>query len=467
MKTLQKLVSPDIAAARGLRAMMQDKVALRGDAGYEQARAIWNGAIAHQPAVIVRCENSDEVRAAVRAARSHQLPLSVRGGGHDWVGRALCHDGLVVDISAMRHVAVDPVARIAIIGGGARVADVMAATAPHGLVAIAGNCGGVGMAGLTLGGGYGPLLPRFGLAIDQMLGAEIVLADGRHITVNAAQHTELFWALRGGGGNFGVVTSIRVRLHPVRQVLAGLMLFPWSEATIVLQRYAALARSVPDELAVSVGMVSGADGAPALFLAPAWCGELAAGEPMMDRLKALGSPFAAQVGPMRYADLLALFDAEAVNGRHHALQTRWLPDLSSDAIAALVAAGSKRTSRRTMIALHHFRGAPTRIAADATAFGMRREHVMVQIDAAWDPDDQKNAEVHREWARGLSRALAPSALTGGYANLLAPDQHDQIADAYGANLNRLRQVKRRFDPENIFSAIPLPPGPLPSEWFTA
>jgi FAD/FMN-containing dehydrogenase len=203
---------------------MRGKVVLPSDDAYDSVRH----AVDHRPALLAICETPEDVKAAVRIAKAHQLPLSVRGGGHDWAGRALRHEGLVIDLSAMRQVAVNATVRVANVAGGARAKDVIAATAPHGLAAVTGNCGAVGMAGVTLGGGYGPLTPRFGLALDNLLGAEVVLADGRHITADALQHADLFWAIRGGG-NFGVVTSMRVRLHPIREMLAGLILFPWSE----------------------------------------------------------------------------------------------------------------------------------------------------------------------------------------------------------------------------------------------
>ncbi len=235
MRIMTDTAASSLAAARDLRSVMQGKVLLPTDIDYAQARQIWNGAVTAQPALIATCETRGDVRAAVRAARVHGLPLSVRGGGHDWAGRALRDQGLVVDLSAMRHVEVDPEASVATLAGGATVRGIIAAATPYGLVAVTGNCGSVGMAGLTLGGGYGLLTPRFGLALDNLLSAEIVLADGRCITADAHEHPELFWALRGGGGNFGVVTSLRIRLHPVGTLLGGLILFPWSEAHAVLQ----------------------------------------------------------------------------------------------------------------------------------------------------------------------------------------------------------------------------------------
>src|SRR5215470_830611 len=220
----------ELTAARELRTVMQGNVVLRGGDDYVQTRQIWNGAVEHQPVLFAVCETSGDVQAAVRSARHHEFPLSVRGGGHDWAGRALRHNGLVIDLSRMRQVIVDPDSRIATVAGGATAMDLASVAAAHGLVAALGNCGTVGVAGLTLGGGYGPLNGLYGLAADNLLGAEIVLADGRRVTTSPDEEPELFWAVRGGGGNFGTATSLRVRLQEAQQMLGGLIVYPWSEA---------------------------------------------------------------------------------------------------------------------------------------------------------------------------------------------------------------------------------------------
>src|SRR5262249_14203416 len=248
----------------------QGRVVSQGDDGYVQTRQVWNGAVRHQPALFAVCATSEDVQAAVRIARKHNLRLSVRGGGHDWAGRSLRHGGLLIDLSQMRRVGVDPVASIATLQGGAKTIDVVSAAAPHGLAAATGSYGTVGVLGLTLGGGYGPLMPRVGLALDNLLGAEIVLADGRLIHCDEHANPDLFWALRGGGGNFGVVTSIRVRLHPIRQILGGMMLFPLSEAESVFGGYAQTIANAPDELSVLGGLLSAPDGSPLACLAPMW-----------------------------------------------------------------------------------------------------------------------------------------------------------------------------------------------------
>lgn len=448
----------DQSAADDLRAYVSGGVALPSDDAYADACQVWNGAVRRLPAMVALCERAEDVEAAVRVARRHGLPLSVRGGGHDWAGRALRDGGLVVDLTRMRGVAVDPEARVATVSGGARTRDVVAAAGAHGLVPVAGNCGAVGMAGLTLGGGYGLLGPAHGLAADNLLGAEVVLADGRRVATDAHEEPELFWALRGGGGNFGAVTSMRVRLHKRRDMLGGQIVYPM-EAGAVLRRYAAFAAAAPDELGVLAVLASGPDGGPAVLLAPLWNGDGPRGERAMGDLQALGTPLFAQVGPTTYPDILARFDAHAADdGRHWEMRTRWLPKLAPGAAAAIAAAVFRKTSPHSAVVVHHFRGAAARVPPGDTAFGLRREHFMVEIIAAWEPGRGDGSD-HRRWARDLWQDLAPFALPGGYANLLGPEDREQAADAYGGNAARLLAAKRRFDPDGVFaSAIPLPGG---------
>jgi FAD/FMN-containing dehydrogenase len=448
----------ELSAARELRAVMQGTVVLRDSDDYARTRKIWNGAVENQPALFAVCETSADVQAAVRVARRHALPFSVRGGGNDWAGRALCPDGLVIDLSRMGQVIVDPHSRVATVQGGARAKDVAAAAGAHGLVAALGNCGSVGMGGLTLGGGYGPLNGLYGLGADNLLGAEVVLADGRRVTTNPDEEPELFWAIRGGGGNFGVVTSLRVQLHETRHMLSGSIVYPWSEAETVLRRYAAFAANMPDELGVPLLMASGRDGRPAIILTPLWNGDQLQGERATNHLQALGKPQFAQIGPMTYTEMLVPIDTwlAGVDGFHFEFRTRSLPALTPAAVDAIITAVARKTSPHSAVNWHHFHGAATRIPPEATAFGLRQEHFMVEIIAAWEPDASDGAE-HRQWAQDLWENLAPFALPGGYANLLAPHHREQAKDAYGSNGARLRSLKRHFDPDGVFaSAIPLP-----------
>ncbi|WP_231120818.1 FAD-binding oxidoreductase, partial [Mycobacterium colombiense] len=249
-------------------------------------------------------------------ARDRGMRLSVLGGGHDWAGRAVCDGGLVIDMSGMRSVTVDSEARVATVGGGVIAADLIDAVAPYGLVAATGNCGGVGMTGLTLGGGYGPLNGRFGLALDNLLGAEVVLADGRIVTADAIQEAELFWALRGGGGNFGVVTSIRVRLHPLDRLFGGMIMFPWSQAATVWRGLGELLSTAPDELTVNSGLLVGPDGSPVAYFAPAWSGDLGSGEATVTALAKLGTPLSTESRiPRSRATRIASCTSRADSGR--------------------------------------------------------------------------------------------------------------------------------------------------------
>ena len=447
-----------LTVARELRAAMQGRVVLRGDDDYASVRQIWNRVVENQPALLAICETAADVQAAVRTGRRYNLPLSVRGGGHDWTGRALCADGIAINLTRMREVTVDPQSRVATVSGGATAADVAAAAGAHGLVAALGNCGVVGMAGLTMVGGYGPLNGLYGLAADNLLSAEMVLADGRLVAIAPDQEPELFWAIRGGGGNFGVVTSMRVQLHEMHHMISGPIVYPLHDAESMLRSYAAFAATMPDELGISVGMTSGPDGAPTLMFLPLWSGDKQQGERIISDFQALGTPQLAQVGPMTYSDLLALYDTwlDAVDGCHWEFRTRSLPALTPGAVDVITKAAASRTSPYSMINLHHFHGAATRIPAEKIAFGLRQEHFMMEIIAGWRPDDG-NSAAHRQWAQDLWEALAPFSLPGGYATFLLPRDREQVSNAYGPNGMRLRALKSRLDPDGVFaSAIPLP-----------
>ncbi|WP_433555947.1 FAD-binding oxidoreductase [Pseudonocardia xinjiangensis] len=433
-----------------------DRVLVSGPA-YDKAREIWNFAVTAEPALIARPETPAEVQAAVRSAQDHGLPLSVRSGGYDWAGRALRPDGLVIDLSLMRDVTIDAGARVATVAGGANARDVTSAAAPFGLAAVTGACiGAVGMAGLTLGGGYGPLCGRAGLALDNLLGADVVLADGRWVTTDAEHEPELFWALRGGGGNFGVVTSLRVRLHPLDRVLAGFIVFPWEQADSVLRGLNEVLATDTDQLTVQGGILSGPDGNPTALLSPTWSGDLAQGANVIAELERLGTPLMSQVAPLTYGEVLGLQEPFIIPGSHYAIRTRTVAGYSPDVISALLETGAARTSPMSAILLHHFHGAAARVPLDSTAFGIRRHHLMTEIIASWAPDDA-DAQRHVAWADSVSAALAPHALPGGYAGLLGSDADEQIAHAYGSHAARLRAAKARFDPDGIFAAIPLPP----------
>ncbi|UKD58632.1 MULTISPECIES: FAD-binding oxidoreductase [Amycolatopsis] len=466
MSVATSLLATTAEIARELRAKMRGSVLTESDPEYSGATAIWNGAVDRRPAVIARCADDRDVVAAVCAARRHGLPLSVLGGGHDWAGRALRDGGLLVDLTPMREVRVDDLSWTAFVQGAARAGDVLAAARPYGLAPVTGVINKVGLTGLALGGGYGVLGGRYGLASDNLISADVVLADGRKVTANATEHPDLYWALRGGGGNFGVVTEAHFQLHPVSAVQAGLLVFPLNQAARVLRGYQDLISEAPHDLTVMAGFFGGPDGEPVLFLLPVWCGDERRAEPWLARLRGLGKPVAGELTSMAYPDVLSLFDASIVDGRHNEMRTRWVAGLTDEIIDIVVAAMSKATSPLTGLFLHNFHGAATEVGPADTPFALRRDHLLVEICASWESTVDDDGTAHRHWARDLSADLARHALPGGYPNLLGTDEPERVTVAFGPNAARLLEIAERYDPDGVFNAVaslrPDPPAPAPS-----
>src|SRR6516164_9188098 len=343
-------------ALRRLEAQQPGRVSLPGGDGYAAATAIWAKPVGPLPRAVVHCRTTEDVQLAIRTARDCGLPLSVRGGGHHWAGRALCAD-VVVDLSGMNGVSVDADHRSATISGGARAADVAAVTDPLHVAAVTGTCSAVGMAGLTLGGGYGPLIGRFGLALDNLLAAQVVLADGRVMVAHEANEAELFWALRGGGGNFGVVTAMRYRLHNLPIIRSGLLVYPFAEARAVLRRCADIAASSPEDLTVELGCLGGPDGKPVVMVHPTWCGVPADSEAWVAPFFKLGTLLAGNLEAMSCGTSLALYDPYIVNGQRVFMDTCWLPALDSAAIDVFVEAMDTAASTQCALFTHEFKGA--------------------------------------------------------------------------------------------------------------
>ncbi|MFO1111802.1 MAG: FAD-binding oxidoreductase [Bradyrhizobium sp.] len=431
-------------------------ISVPGDDGYAAATLIWAKQRGGAPRFVVHCRTARDVEAAIRAARGRGLPLSVRGGGHDWAGRALC-DGVVIDISGMRNVILDSGSRTVTIGGGARVSDITAVTDSRGLAVVAGSVGSVGVTGLTLGGGYGPLIGRFGLALDNLLDAQVVLADGSTVLANAEHNEELFWALRGGGGNFGVVTAMRLRLHELAGVHSGMLVYPFAEAKTVLEGCAHIAGAMPDEFSVQVGIVGDRSNSFSVVVAPTWCGAPEHGEQRLAPLLRLGSLLAGTIEPKSYGALLTTFDALAVAGMRVLIDCCWLPALDSDSIDTLISAMADAASPGCAIFTHDFKGAASRVPAGATAFGLRRDHILVEVMAMLPAGaSQRDEQRHWQWIRSTREAFR-QAFPGGYPNLLGRDERERAALSFGPNAARLMRAKRRYDPDNVFgSAIPLP-----------
>jgi len=444
-------------ALHRLGLQLPGRLSFPGDGGYVAATAIWAKSTGPVPRAVAHCLTPQDVQMAIRAARECNLPLSVRGGGHDWAGRALC-EGLVIDLRGMNRVDACLENCTARVAGGARASDVLNATDPLEMAAVTGSVGAVGMAGLTLGGGYGPLIGRFGLALDNILAAEVVLADGRIVTAKPGSEEELFWALRGGGGNFGVVTDMRVQLHHLPTVHSGMLVYPFAEAKGVLGGCADIAASAPESLTVQVGVIGGPDGAPVVFAVPTWCGPPEKGEAQAAPFLKLGTLLAASVQTTSYKNSLSAFDAYIVNGQRTFMETCWLPGLAAGGVDALIEAMEGAVSPGCAILTHEFKGAASRVPLESTAFGLRRDHVLIEILATFrDRGDEFEARRHRHWARDARRAFGTMALPGGYPNLLASDDVERAVNSYGDNTGRLVKAKHRYDPDNVFrSAIPLP-----------
>ena len=304
------------------------------------------------------------------------------------------------------------------------------------------------------------MIGRFGLALDNLIAADVVLADGRFVTVEHGREEDLFWALRGGGGNFGVVTAMRIRLHELPNVVSGMLVYPFSEAKAVLRRYADAVPSMPDELTVQVGAVAGPDGVPVILLVPTWSGSQGKGDEHMAPLLGLGTLLDNTLDAVRYGTSLSVFDPYVANGQRTFMETCSLPALDGAGADLLVEAMAKAVSAGCAIFSHEFKGAASRVPVEATAFGLRRNHVLIEILASFpDRADGLEERRHQQWVRDTRRAFDAIALPGGYPNLLASGETDRAAESFGPNADRLSRVKRLYDPENVFcSAIPLPLG---------
>jgi FAD/FMN-containing dehydrogenase len=419
----------------------------RGDAGYDQARRVWNGMIDRSPAAIFRCTSTADVVAAVNFAREEGLMLAVRGGGHNAAGLALVDDGLVIDLSGMRGVRVDADNRIAYVQGGAQWRDLDAATHPHGLATTGGVISTTGVGGLTLGGGLGWLMRQHGLACDNVLAVEIVTADGQVRRASATENPDLFWAVRGGGGNFGVVTSFEFRLHPMRMLYAGMLVFPGPRAPEVLRLYRDLATSAPDELSLFSVLMTSPEGQPIHAILAGYDGPVSKGEAALKPLRDLG-PVADQVAEMPYPALQSMLDEGFPSGLQVYWRSDFLKGLPDEAIDALVDRFGAITSPLSALLIEQFGGAVARVPADETAFAQRDALFNLAVITRWT--DVGTAQTHIDWARQTSDAMRPFTSGGVYVNYLGEEGADRVKAAYGPKYEKLVAVKKKYDPNNLF-----------------
>ena len=445
------MVALDETAVTELAEAFSGRVLLPAVDGYEEARRVHNGLIDRRPALIARCANTADVVDAVNFARAHSLEITVRGGGHNVGGRAVADDALMIDLSLMRGIDVSPTDRIARAQPGLTWRDFNRATQLHGLAVTGGVISSTGIAGLTLGGGLGWLMGTLGMAVDNLVGAEIVMADGQVLRANATEHSDLFWALRGGSGNFGVVTSFEFALHPVGpMVTGGVMAYPLESAVEVLRFFRGFTSDLPDELGVVSALTHAPDGSglPIAVIAACHVGSMEQAETDLRPLREFGSPIVAGLGPVPYSALNSALDAGFPKGARNYWKANFLRELPDEAIDTMVEQFAICPSPMSAVLLEHFHGAVTRLPVEATAYAQRAIANNFLVASQWmDGDDQ----AHIDWARETYARMEPFMAEGRYVNYLGADEGgDQVARAYGPNFARLAAVKAKYDPENLF-----------------
>src|SRR5215208_729572 len=440
--------SLDATAVQALAASLRGPLIQPGDPGYDAARTTWNARIDRHPALIVRCAGAADVIAGVTFAREHGLLLAIKGSGHNVAGTAVCDDGLLLDLSPMTGIHVDPVRRTARAEPGVLWGELDAEAQVFGLATIGVDVSSVGIAGLTLGGGFGWRVRHYGLACDTLLSADIVTADGRLLTASATEHPDLFWGLRGGGGNFGVVTSFEYQLHPAGELLAGLLLYPVTMAHPVLAFYREFTKMAPDALTVWAILLTAADGAPMLALLVCYDGSGALAEQAVQPLREFGPPLADHLGPMTYREVQTLFDAAFPAGLQSSWKSSYLGELSDDAIATMVTQFATVPSPQSAVLVEHLGGAVSRVGNDETAFSNRDAPYSFLIVSVW-PDATQSAQ-NIQWTDEFWGAMQPFASGGVYVNYLGEEGPDRVKAAYGRNYDRLVAVKNKYDPTNLF-----------------
>lgn len=443
----QELRTPSPAAVRRLAAGLHGELLRPGDRGYEDARHVFNAMIDRHPALIVRCRGAEDVARGVTFARTHGLPISVKAGGHGIAGKAVCDAGLVLDLSGMRGAKVDPAQRVATVQAGLTLGDLDRATEAHGLAAPTGIVSVTGLAGLALGGGLGWLNGKHGLTCDNVLSAEVVTAAGELVTASAGGHPDLLWGLRGGGGNFGAVTSFTLQLHPVTQVLAGGLTFPASRARAALRRYHEVAATCPDELTTAASLSRTPAGEVVVGIAVCHTGPAEQIERLLEPLRALG-PDSDSVQPMAFRAWQQAQDGGYPPGQQHYWKSAWLTELGDDAIEVLVEFVSRTPSGNSGVGLQRLHGAAGRVDPGATAYPHRGNRYDCLILSQWP--DPAESEPNVAWTQELFAALEPHFATGVYVNNLGNEGEGRVRQAYGPNYDRLAALKRVYDPTNLF-----------------
>ena len=441
-----------------LRTKIKGSVLVPEDSNYEEARQIWNAMIERRPAAIVQCAQADDVAPAIKLARLHGLPLSIRGGGHNIAGNALCDSGVTIDFSKMKKVRVDAAKKRAYVEPGALLVDFDGAVQAHGLATPVGINSTTGIAGLTLGGGFGWLTRKYGMTIDNLMSVEVITAEGKKIRASESENADLFWALRGGGGNFGVVTEFEFKLFPVGpEVVAGLIVFPFNEAKQVLTKYRQFVNTAPEDLNVWAVLrkapplpflPESVHGKEVVVLPVFYSGAVSAAEKLIAPVRAFGTIVGEHVGAQPYAQWQKAFDPLLTPGARNYWKSHNFTELADGALNAIVEYAGKLPSPHCEIFVGLISGAANRIAPDAMAYAHRDAKFVMNVHGRWD--EAKDDEKCIAWAREFFTASKPYASAGAYINFMTAEEGERVTSAYGNNYERLVQIKKKYDPENVF-----------------
>ena len=432
---------------RALRSKLQCQVIGPGDPEYQVVRRVWNGMIDRKPAVIVRPANIADVMQLVHTAREFHWPVCVRGGGHSVSGKSVADDAMMIDLSLMNGIQVNPGTNSAVVQGGAKWGEFDRECDRYQLATTGGVISSTGVGGLTLGGGIGWLMGKHGLSCDNLVSADLVSADGSHISVSESQNEDLFWAIRGGGGNFGIATALEFRLHPLRSVYGGLLLYPRSRAVDLLRRYRDVTRNAPDELTAYAALIVG-HGHPMAAIAMCHSGLCTEGASAIKQFHLAEPPAVDLTGEKKYTEIQTMLDFSAPAGLHYYFKCPFLCELTDEAIDAIVEYSESAPTGQTQVVVEHMHGAASRVGATETAFGLRRVHYSINIVPAWD--DPALTEKCVVWARGFAAEMERFGAFDSYVNYLGDEGWDAVRASYGVNYDRLSRLKTRYDPENVF-----------------
>jgi UDP-N-acetylenolpyruvoylglucosamine reductase len=439
------MISP--SAIEKFRTSLRGPSFCPGEQGYDEARKIHNAMIDRRPAIIARCAGVADVIAAVKFAREQDLLVSVRGGGHSIAGKAICDGGLLIDLSGMKSIRVEPTKGTVRAEPGLTLGEFDRETQAFGLATTMGVISRTGIAGLTLGGGLGWLARKYGLACDNLISVDVITADGRLLTASATENEDLFWGVRGGGGNFGIVTSFEYRLHEVGPILGGAVLYPVEKAREVLRFYRELTSSSPDELSAQGITFTMPDVGPVVGIGACYCGPLGEGEKVLSPLRTFGSPVADLFGIISYVQMQTMLDAFFPPGRHGYTKANFIQGLSDEAIETF---GEYATapSPYTFGVLEHLHGAVSRVEAAETAFAHRQHPYNFSIWSSWS--DPADSEKNIKWTRDFWDAMQPFMVAGAYVNYLEDEADPRAREAYGPNYHRLVSLKNKYDSTNFF-----------------